>query len=239
MVLICGYIVDCGSFCEVNPMAEGQKPAQEGGTKDLADRVSDAVKSGEDITGFHDEIDGLSNDEKLAFMKDLGTSTWQPSFDANLKANDSIFVDPAIEKETGTVLDIDLVIYSKEGQVKTRKDLYTPNEAGKEYDKRQEVAAIASPYRQLLALMNSPFQKTPVSGPEESAANATYVKGLLEKHASAHPDKEAIFAAFEKPRLQDKSVEFDYLDYFNDNTQTPDEVQQKIDEYQKTQRSVL
>ncbi len=216
-------------------MDKGQSIVDEDGTKDLADRVSDAVNRGGEVSGFHDEINSLSNQEKLDFIRTLGNSAWQPALNAEGKSNGSIFVDSGIDKKTGAVLDIDLVIFSKDSTVITRRDIYTPNAKGKEYDKRQEMNALASPYRQLLNSMNSPFQNTAATS-EECGVNTAYVKRLLEKHTSKHPDKEAIFAAFEEPWSKDKDVEYDYMDSSTDNTKTPAEVKQLIDRYLKTQR---
>jgi hypothetical protein len=122
-------------------------------TQDLADRVMETADQGGNVSAFHDEIHGLSKSEQLQFAKDLDRNAIFYNGDqAILGSGKRIEPDSTIEKSSGELLDIDLVISQIDGDGKsnaTKTDLLTRDEKGESYDKQQDLERKLKPYEHL------------------------------------------------------------------------------------------
>jgi len=190
-------------------MSDAQKP-EKSATQDLAERVVDAHRGGEELTPFQDEINGLSNEEQLQFAKDLNSQ----AISTNTYADGAkrLSADARVDSTTGNLVDLELVdvsyTQSPDGKAtvrhRTAKDIFTPGEAGEAYDKHQEIEALARPYKDLFYMMNERDHSDPFRGfdrREDRARggdwNYKVAANYLSEQFKDHPDKDAVMAAFQ------------------------------------------
>lgn len=174
---------------------------------DLADKVLESAKAGEELSPFHEEIHSLSQEESLQFAKHLAYDNGKPT--ANQSSDSSLHIDAHTDKETGMLVDIDIVERKQvDGEDKsTRTDIYTPGEKGEHFDKLQQRKADVFPYHHLEYLMDAYdtfTHKRMLQGENTSEVDFTdshykIVRKMMEEHLANHPNKQALLKTFDTP----------------------------------------
>jgi hypothetical protein len=225
-------------------MADAAKP-EKTKTQDLADRVVDAVDHDQDVSPFHNEINGLTNDERMQFTKDLSRSALTNTVDSFSKPDDQkkfLYADGKVDTNTGEMLDVDLVVKNyKDGEAHHKRiDLFTPGEAGEKYDKQQEIDAKLSPYARVFNLLNAQSRDY-ISSDSERDANFGTARALLEKHTEGDPDRAALLDSFQKSIMGSDPENIKPIDGIDsamamgaDDRDTPKEVRDLINILQKS-----
>ncbi|MBX3074111.1 hypothetical protein KF913_09290 [Candidatus Obscuribacterales bacterium] len=184
------------------------KPAEKTKTQDLADRVMDSAEQGSNVSAFHDEIHSLSKGEQLQFAKDLDSNAINYNGEQAVKGTGKrIQPDSTIDKSSGELLDIDLVISQRSGDgnvTATKEDLLTNDQKGEKYDKEQELERKLKPYEHLYYMYteqgvmaersdraflddNSQFEKT---DPRDVAFNQA--SRVMKLYTDGDPDQAAM-----------------------------------------------
>lgn len=157
----------------------------------LADRITQAARSGESVSAFHDEINNLTNDERLQLVRDLSRNSATSN-----NGQRRLFVDATIDKTNGQLVDIDLVDVNNDTGSRTRRDLYTPGEAGQQYDRRQQIQARTAPYEEL-------FQLTLEEDPNISRSDAFFqTADFFNKDFRGRRDYAELYRVFKERTLR-------------------------------------
>lgn len=164
----------------------------------LADRIVQAARGGENVSAFHDEINNLTNEERLQLVRDL-SRTGASSNDGQRR----LLADGNVNRETGELVDLDLVEINAESGARTRHDLYTPGEAGEQYDRRQERQARTAPYEQLFQLLRS-------EDPDLSRQDAFFQAAeFFNKDFSSDPDHFGLYSVLKGHTMYSNSNKFE------------------------------
>lgn len=206
----------------------------------LAGRIIKTAEEDGDVSAFRMEISELSEEDKVQLVKDLSRGPI-PIPPGNTK---SLHASGQIDKSTGELVDIDLVIVDRtQGDTSVKRlDLYTPGQKGEQFDRQQEMEDTIRPYQQLFNLMNMKDLRSryPVGGSALDSQsrrddNFVAVSNLLSKFTQGHPERDALMKMFEANKMGNSDENFepvnslDFATRQTDSKSIPTEVKAMID----------